>query len=148
MYALIDLTLPQRILRLERLLVTHLTTESPNFDRLNGSLDMLRQNWGRISVTHLADSVNYSRSQLTRLFNQQVGASPKQIIRQIRFLGALLHINQTPQPDWANLAKEHGYSDQSHFVNEFTKLAGLTPTEFIYERDHASFFQDEWGTYS
>ncbi|HEY2127481.1 MAG TPA: helix-turn-helix domain-containing protein [Streptosporangiaceae bacterium] len=36
--------------------------------------------------------------------------------------------------DWAAVAAGHGYSDQSHLVDEFRDLAGVTPAEYLRSR--------------
>jgi AraC-like DNA-binding protein len=35
------------------------------------------------------------------------------------------------EPQWARLAAEHGYCDQSHLVRDFRKFAGLSPTAYV-----------------
>lgn len=35
------------------------------------------------------------------------------------------------EPAWASLALDGGFYDQSHLINEFQALCGLTPTEFL-----------------
>jgi len=45
--------------------------------------------------------------------------------------GCLRALRRRPAPDWADLALEGGFYDQSHLVNEFRALCGVTPTEFL-----------------
>ena len=37
-------------------------------------------------------------------------------------------------PNWARLALECGYFDQSHFIHDFRNFSGLTPTEYVRQR--------------
>jgi AraC-like DNA-binding protein len=41
-----------------------------------------------------------------------------------------------PAPDWATLALDAGYFDQSHLIRDFAAFAGVTPAQFVaqYER--------------
>ena len=36
--------------------------------------------------------------------------------------------------DWAAVAAGHGYSDQSHLIDEFRELAGVTPAGYLRSR--------------
>jgi len=33
--------------------------------------------------------------------------------------------------DWAGLAQDLGYYDQAHFINDFKKLVGRSPTAYL-----------------
>jgi AraC-like DNA-binding protein len=47
---------------------------------------------------------------------------------------ALTLIGQQPQPDWAELAGACGYFDQAHFIRDFRKFSGLSPTSYLADR--------------
>ncbi len=42
--------------------------------------------------------------------------------------------------DWADVAAEHGYTDQAHLIHDFRALTGITPTAYrprsVEERNH------------
>ena len=67
-----------------------------------------------------------SSRQLRRLAKQHVGLLPKDFRKVLRFQSALKAMN-APQPNKAYL--DH-YYDQPHFVREFKRLSGVTPTQF------------------
>lgn len=90
-------------------------------------------------VNELGRAVGISDRQLRRRFDRAVGYGPKQLARVIRFQRALtMGLDASavrPGPTtWASIAAASGYSDQSHLVNEFTALAGATPTVVVRER--------------
>jgi AraC-like DNA-binding protein len=60
-----------------------------------------------------------------------VGLSPRAWGRLARLHGCLRALRRQANPDWAEMAVDHGYYDQSHLANEFRALCGLTPTEFL-----------------
>jgi AraC-like DNA-binding protein len=68
------------------------------------------------------------------VFRSQVGLTPKLYCRLRRFRVALTLIRQQPQPDWAELAGTCGYFDQAHFIRDFRKFSGLSPTSYLADR--------------
>jgi AraC-like DNA-binding protein len=90
-------------------------------------------------VRDLAEQTGLSDRQVRSIFSGAIGISPKQFARIHRFkslLGALagagiddpaLEGRALLPPDWARLAAETGYSDQSHMSHEFMAFAGMTP---------------------
>jgi len=86
---------------------------------------------GRRPLREVAAAVGVGERRLQQLFHAQVGLSPRAWGRLARLHGCLRGLRGQAAPDWAELALEHGYYDQSHLVNEFRALCGLTPTEFL-----------------
>lgn len=64
-----------------------------------------------------------------RVFGDYVGASPKWVIRRFRMQEAAARAAVGPV-DWARLAVDLGYSDQSHFSRDFTATVGTAPTDY------------------
>ena len=75
----------------------------------------------------LARSVAASPRNLTRLFHAWVGTSPKLFCRTVRFQSVLRHLGGGNKPDWAALAAELGYADQSHLIRDFSDFAQVSP---------------------
>lgn len=84
---------------------------------------------GRVDVGRLASSLGVSRQHLARRFAAYVGVSPKTFCRVAR-LWQVLRAVGPGRLNWAALAAELGYYDQSHLVTEFRSLTGLTPTRW------------------
>jgi AraC-like DNA-binding protein len=84
---------------------------------------------GRVDVARLASSLGVSRQHLARRFATYVGVSPKTFCRVVR-LWQVLRAVGPGRSNWAALAAELGYYDQSHLVTEFRTLTGLTPTRW------------------
>lgn len=82
---------------------------------------------GRVSIGSLATSAGLSRQQLTRVFRQRVGISPKMFARLARFYTALAYVRVSDSVDWARIACDTGYADQSHMIAEFRQFTSLTP---------------------
>jgi AraC-like DNA-binding protein len=59
-----------------------------------------------------------------------------------RFQQAQALMRQVPQPDWARLAAECGYFDQSHLILDFRHFAGFTPAELQRRSRSVEFLGD------
>jgi len=87
-----------------------------NIVRNNPLTDALL-NHSASSVENYILKTNYSRRQLQRIIKEQLGYSPHDFIKILRFQEALQ--NKTFE----------SYADQSHFIRECKRMTGLTPRE-------------------
>jgi AraC-like DNA-binding protein len=85
---------------------------------------------GALSVREVASTVGLGERRLQQLFDTHIGLSPSAWRRLARMHGCLRALRRQPQADWAEVALEAGFYDQSHLANEFQALCGCTPTEF------------------
>lgn len=92
-------------------------------------LGEIRQQKGAVSIGRLRERTGWSKTRLSSTFVEQVGVSPKQYARVMRFRRALemIHAEHTSLVD---VAAEAGYYDQPHLNAEFKELSGFTPSEF------------------
>jgi AraC-like DNA-binding protein len=88
---------------------------------------------GNVRIAALARELGWSRRRLVARFREQVGLPPKAVARLLRFEHARALAEQAERPDWARIAVECGYYDQSHLINDFRAITRRTP---------ATFFQD------
>ena len=84
------------------------------------------------SVTELASATCLSKKHFERLFNELVGANPKEYARVVRFQKSLkLLQHYSEDTSLAQLACQCGYADQSHFIREFRRFSGYTPLSLL-----------------
>ena len=81
-------------------------------------------------VEHILARWGIKERTLQRLFARYVGASARWVIKRYRVYESLEWLDSDPYPDWARLALELGYFDQSHFINDFRRLVGCTPVDY------------------
>ncbi len=86
---------------------------------------------GRRPLRDVAAAVGVGERRLQQLFQMHVGLSPRAWSRLARMHGCLRALREQPSPAWADVAIDSGFCDQSHLVNEFRALCGVTPTEFL-----------------
>ena len=87
--------------------------------------------------------IRMSRRTLQRLFSEYIGVGPKWVIRRFRLHEAAGRIDAGGAVDWARLALELGYSDQTHFIKDFKAIVGQTPTAYVRQRTSANAFHPE-----
>ncbi|MYM69787.1 helix-turn-helix domain-containing protein [Pseudoduganella sp. FT55W] len=96
------------------------------------ALRALEGSGGVLRVEDLAAQLRVSRQHLAAQFRQHVGLPPKLFARICRFRQATAAIRTTPAPEWAQLALDCGYFDQSHLIHDFQELAATTPERFHF----------------
>ena len=77
------------------------------------------------------------------MFTTEVGLAPKLFGRVQRFQHAADLSQHAAKVDWAQLAFECGYFDQSHLIHEFVEFSGVSPADY-WQRLKAF---DRAGTY-
>jgi AraC-like DNA-binding protein len=95
---------------------------------------------GALRVAELAAELGVSRQHLAAQFRQHVGLSPKLFARICRFRQATAAIKAARGPalDWAQLALDCGYFDQSHLIHDFQEFAGDAPERFHFSNRDAA----------
>jgi AraC-like DNA-binding protein len=82
-------------------------------------------------VEMLAERFDMGLRQLQRIFREYVGVSPKWVIQRHRLIEAAERLKgRNHSIDFAALALDLGYSDQSHFIRDFKNMVGMTPAEY------------------
>jgi AraC-like DNA-binding protein len=81
-------------------------------------------------IDGLAERVGLGVRQLQRLFAEHVGVGPKWVIRRYRLREVTERMAAGTRIDWAALAHDLGYTDQPHFVRDFTGMFGESPTRY------------------
>jgi AraC-like DNA-binding protein len=82
------------------------------------------------TVREVARRVGLSHRRLIELFRAEVGLSPKRYCSILRFQRAVHLGSGSATPDWAGVAFDCGYCDQSHLIRDFVAFSGLRPSEF------------------
>jgi AraC-like DNA-binding protein len=85
-------------------------------------------------IGEIVKATGLSSQRLGLLFRRQVGVTPKRYARLRRFHGVIDAIGSGRAFEWASVAADGGYADQSHLVHEFRQFAGMTPGEYFRRR--------------
>lgn len=90
------------------------------------------------SIDKLVKQYKLSERQLQRRFKTNVGVSAKKLQRITRFENALQILSNANYGMLTNIAYELGYTDQSHFIKDFTAFSGMTPYDFVQQQNLGS----------
>lgn len=71
-----------------------------------------------------------SKRTLERLFREYVGVGPKWVIQRYRLHEAADLAATRERGGWAELAARLGYADQAHFIRDFKRFVGQSPTRY------------------
>jgi AraC-like DNA-binding protein len=104
-------------------------------------IERLTHTAGRAAIADLASSVGVTTRHLQRRFADRVGVSPKVLARILRFQNTLRHRTASTPIEWARVAIDCGYADQSHLIREYAVFAGETPASLLAaEGELSSYF--------
>ena len=96
-------------------------------------LDHASRNLQRdLSLSELAAISNVGVSHICHLFKAELGMSPARCIKLIRLKAASVLLATTPL-SVKEIMREVGFNDASHFVRDFKKLFGKTPSQYRYQ---------------
>ena len=94
----------------------------------------LQRSYGQAPVAALVTELGWSHKRLAARFREQIGFTPKQCARLIRFQRVVHHPAFAPDADWCAVAQACGFSDQSHLIREVRAFAGDTPAGLARRR--------------
>jgi len=95
------------------------------------ALDGFRSDHSRIVVHKLALEAGLSDRRFIDVFRSEVGLNPKLFSRIERFQRVLAEVDPLPEPEWEQVALEHGYFDQSHLIRDFVEFSGFGPADYL-----------------
>ena len=125
-------SLDDKVKHIENFLLLRLSHKQEYaWNRIYHNITLINQSSGMITPDLLASEACLSRKQHERIFRQMVGLSPKQFLKVIRFQYTLFAHQQHPLENLTELAYRCGYYDQSHMINDFHELSGITPHQYF-----------------
>lgn len=94
------------------------------------SMRLIKNHKGLLPIKSVASQLDYNPRRIERQFNSQVGMTLKEYSHILRIEQARVYIKNNNNDSYAAIAHDLGYYDQSHFVNQFKKVEGVTPREY------------------
>jgi AraC-like DNA-binding protein len=115
-------------------LLSNLRTQEYEHRLVAGAVAAIQQAPGGQRIGDLCEQIGLSHKHTIDLFRRVVGVPPKTLARILRFNKLVRHVSVQAQPDWARLAAQFNYYDQSHLIREFQRLAGVSPMQYLARR--------------
>ena len=78
--------------------------------------------------------------QFQKVFKLYAGVSPKYFQRVARLEVIVRHLLIDRQRQYLDLALAHGFYDQAHFIRDFKRFTGDTPSRFLCEANFRTHF--------
>lgn len=123
-----------RIHILQDFLIARLSTSKAD-PVIAGCINYIQHASGNLSVGQLNGYAGFSQRQLSRIFRQSLGLSPKAYLRVSRFIQSLNHLNKYSNYSLTDVALRSGYYDQAHFIRDYKEFTGSTPG-MVVRSDH------------
>ena len=123
-------TSQERFHVLEQVLLHRLCHRVEHHYAVSAALEMFGNNqaW---TVRNAAKHIGLSQRRFIQIFKAEVGMTPKLFSRIQRFQQTRTVIRQSASVNWAALAFDLGYFDQSHLIREFLEFSGQSPTNYL-----------------
>ncbi|MCP4984949.1 MAG: AraC family transcriptional regulator [Colwellia sp.] len=121
----------QRIEIIELFLLNKLSGQVTVDYIVKTTIDTLLSTKGKTSISGILKEDSAKRRQLERMFVRQIGVSPKQLAKVIRFQSAIKMLLREEGENLTNIAYESDYYDQAHFIKDFKEYTGISPKEFL-----------------
>ena len=107
-----------------------ISVSTENIDsRKKNLFELIYSSRGSMTVKELSEKVYWSSRQINRYFSDQFGISLKAYCNILRFGTSFKQISE------CKLFPEQNFTDQSHFIKEIKKYAGVTPKELSKNKD-------------
>ena len=112
----------------------------PHLKKIIHSINTIYSVYDDVGVEMLAKNSCLSQKQFKRVFQNYVGCKPKEFMRIIRFNKVLNALKTQHFINFAQIAQEFGYSDQSHLIREFKAFSGYSPLKFLTSDTELHYF--------
>ncbi|GCE29121.1 AraC family transcriptional regulator [Dictyobacter alpinus] len=125
----------ERFMVLERALLKRLDAVYYPHPSVIFALNQIQQAPVDTNISRIVEQLSISQKHFIQVFRDAIGLTPKQFCRLQRFQCLLEAIQPEPVDlNWAQLALDWGYFDQSHLIHDFQTFAGLAPGAYLAGR--------------
>jgi YesN/AraC family two-component response regulator len=124
------LYIPQFIRLIRQATTNH--PETTNSKYVDKALHIIQDHLeeGRLSVQWIAEKLEISRTHLSNLFKIEMGESTAKYITRRKIEEVIYELNHTSK-SLKDIRKKYGFTNHSHFIQQFKKLQGMTPLQYI-----------------
>jgi len=119
------------VARLEAWLLKRLkASEKTDVSGVAYACEQIQKSRGLIRIAELSKNVGMSETNLGVQFREKVGFSAKAFSRIVRFNNVNSFITKQNAINWQELVYKFEFFDQNHFIKEFKRFYGCTPSQW------------------
>lgn len=85
-------------------------------------------------ISDFCEQYGVNQRKLERIFNKNIGVSPKLFQRINRFNRIVNQFHGKKKDNLALFTYDNNYFDQTHFIKDFKSFIGTTPTKFLSQK--------------
>ncbi|NJB69611.1 transcriptional regulator GlxA family with amidase domain [Saonia flava] len=127
-----------KFIELESFILAHVQLDQVD-SRLPYAINTLKSKQA-VSIDQLSESLCITNRSLQKIFKKYVGMSPIHFKKIVRFNRAANLLLSSSADSLTNITYECGYYDQAHFIKDFRKFGGISPSEFLKLKANSSDF--------
>jgi AraC-like DNA-binding protein len=133
-------SLQKRSELVSKYLLKRLDTNRMNNNMMNAVYDIISTR-GTITTSEIAAKNAVSKRHLERIFNENIGISPKRLTMLVRYQ-MLWQELCFKGGDMLDMTEKYGYYDQAHMLNDFRKRHCMTPRQAVeFAGNNVAFLQ-------
>ncbi|MDC6405059.1 MULTISPECIES: helix-turn-helix transcriptional regulator [Maribacter] len=104
---------------------------SPKVETVKSICEFIYNNNGIVKVNDISTHFKKTRQYINKIFKEEVMCSLKTFITSVKILSLVKQKSKSEEQSLTELAYEYGYFDQAHFINDFKKVCGITPSYYF-----------------
>jgi AraC-like DNA-binding protein len=97
-------------------------------------IDKIIENKGCVEIAGFCSLFSVNERTLRRYFKIQIGLSLKEFSLLVKFSNIVQELISDPSAEMIDIVARYNYFDQNHFIHDFKKILGETPSYF-FKRD-------------
>lgn len=116
---------------LDNLLVQQLALNNKECEIIQYATDQIMYNSGTEVLAEILETLNINRRTFQRVFKKYVGVSPNHYRRICQFQLVFAQLRSGTFDTLTDVAYDHGFADQSHFIRSFREFTKTTPNSYL-----------------
>jgi len=104
---------------------------SPKLNLVKLICEFIYDKKGMVKVKDISFHFKKSRQYINKIFKEEVMSSLKTFITSVRIVSLVKQKSKSEELSLTELAYDYDYFDQAHFINDFKKVCGVTPSQYF-----------------
>lgn len=121
---------------LDQLLLQQWKQQAPIWKIINESTDLMLMNSNKEIIASILDTMHLNERTFQRIFKKHIGITPTQFRRICQFQESFTQLRSRQFEKISDIAFDHGFADQSHFIRTFKEFTQQTPNDYLQSGLH------------